>query len=462
MGTSTAPAGRRAFAAEGRELTLMVVAAATTVTLVAYTTTVTTVTASAQTFSAGLAWQTWILSGMSLGLAGALLTTGALADLFGHRRVFFWSSVALGGFSALGALAPSVLILVIARVLQGAAGAGLLAAGLGVLGDAFPDGRGRTRATGMWGAALAAGIATGPVLAALLSSAAGWRSSYWLAAAAAAAVALAAGALPGPQERRSETRVDLPGAVAMVLAMGCLTAGITEGRSSWTSPLTLGLLAIGVAGLALFAAIERRRTAPMLDLSLLRRPAFRASVSGAAITGLSTIALMTSVPTLLQHGLGLTALAAGGVLAIWSTVSMLTATQVGRLPERLGSQPRAAAGLLASAVGTGALGLIGDGSSWWVLAPGLAIAGVGSGVVNAALARLAVESVPTGSGGLGSGANNTARYLGSAVGIALVVAIISSGAPGHAGLLDGWNHAAWFAGTINLAGAAMATLARDR
>lgn len=457
-----APSTPTVRSAQPRGLTLPVVAAATIVALVAYTTTVTTVAASAATFSAGLAWQTWILSGMSLGLAGALLTTGALADIFGHRRVFFWASIALAAFSALGALAPSVLVLVMARVLQGVGGAGMLAAGLGLLGDAFPEGRRRTRATGMWGAALAAGIASGPVLAALLTSTAGWRSSYWLAVVAAGAVALAAGALPEPRERRGSGRLDLPGALSMVVAMGALTAGITQGRSSWMSPVTLGLLAVGVAALALFAVIEHRRSAPMLDLALLRRPAFLASVSGAAVTGLATIALMTSVPTLLEKGVGISALAAGAVLAIWSTVSMVVATQVGRLPERLGSRVRLAGGLLASAVGTGALGWLGDGSSWWALAPGLVIAGVGSGVVNAALARLAVESVPAGAAGLGSGANNTARYLGSAIGIALVVAIISSGGPDQVGLFAGWNHAAWFAATVNLAGAGLAALSSDR
>ncbi len=115
---------------------------------------------------------------------------------------------------------------------------------------------------------------------------------------------------------------------------------------------------------------------------------------------------------------------------------------------------------MASAIGTGALGLLGEDSAWWALAPGLAIAGVGSGVVNAGLARLAVESVPIGSAGLGSGANNTARYLGSAIGIALVVAIIASGGPGHTGLLDGWNHAAWYAGAANLGGAGLVVLTR--
>lgn len=442
--------------------TLSVVAAATVVVLVAYTTTVTTVAASAATFDAGLSWQTWVLSGMSLGLAGALLTVGALADLFGHRRVFAWSSLALAATSALGALAPSIGVLVVARVLQGAAGAGMLAAGLGLLGDAYPSGRERTRATGMWGAALAAGIATGPVLAAALGEAWNWRAAYWLAAVAALAVAAAAGALPDPAERDSGARVDLPGAATMVVAMGALTAGITSGRSDWTSPVTVGLIVLGLVALATFALVEHRRRTPMLDLGLLRRPLFLTSVSGAAVTGLATIAIMTYVPTLLARGAGISVLAAGAVLAIWSGTSMVVAAQVSRLPESLDGRTRLAVGLVASAVGAGALALAHEGSAWWVLAPGLAVAGVGSGVVNAALARLAVESVPTGSGGLGSGANNTARYLGSALGIALVAALLSSGGDGTSGLFTGWGHAALYAAAVNLVGAVLALAARER
>jgi MFS family permease len=178
------------------------------------------------------------------------------------------------------------------------------------------------------------------------------------------------------------------------------------------------------------------------------------------VSGLATVALMSYAPTLLQRGLDQSALAAGGILAVWSLTSMLVAMQAGRLPDRIGARQRLIAGLVLSAGGSAALAGLGAGSSWWRLAPGLFVAGLGSGLANAALARLAVESVPPASMALGSSANNTARYLGSALGIALVVAIVSAGGTGTAGLVDGWNHAALATAAINLAGAALALALR--
>jgi len=457
-----APRRARAAALRGEDAVLAVVGVATLLAAVVFTTVITTVGETAGSFAAATDWQTWALGGMSLGLAGTLLSAGAIADVLGHRRVFVLSSLSLAASSALAALAPSMLAFVVARVLQGAGAAGIVAAGLGLIGHVFPQGPPRTRATGLWGAMLAGGIALGPVLGAGLAIVADWRAAYGVEGLAAVAVAGAGVLLPESRERTRPRRLDPPGVLTMLVAMGCLTAGLTSGRTSWTSAATLLLLLAGVAALAAFAWIERRRRDPMLDLALLRRPLFLVSVGGAAATGLATVALMSYVPTLLQRGLDRSALAAGGILAIWSLTSMVVAMQARRLPERFTARGRLVAGLLASAVGSAALAWLGTGSSWLALAPGLAVAGVGSGLANAALARLAVESVPRGSAGLGSGANNTARYLGSALGIALVVAIVSAGGAGRAGLVDGWNHAALVAALLNLAGAALGVAARER
>jgi MFS family permease len=443
-----------------RAVTLAVAGAATLLVLVVFTTVITTVGATASSFHASVSWQTWALSGMSLGLATWLLPAGALADRAGHRLVFALSSAALAVFTALGAAAPSMAVFVSARVLQGAAGAGMLAAGLGVIGAAFPQGPSRTHATGVWGAMLAAGIALGPVLGAALMLPGTWRTSYWAEALAAAAVAWAARALPGPRPHGRPRRLDPPGASAMAIAMGSLTAGLTSGRLSWTSPTTITLLAGGAAALVAFTAIEARRSEPMLDLRLFRQPLFAASMSGAAITGLATVALMSYAPTLLERGLHGTALSAGGVLAIWSVTSMLVSMQARRIPARIHARGRLIAGLVTSGFGAAALSWLPATASWARLAPGLAIAGIGSGLANAALARLAVESVPRSDAALGSGSNNTARYLGSAIGIALVVAIVSTGGSGTAGLVTGWNRAALTAALINLAGAVLVAASR--
>lgn len=433
---------------------LWVVGAATLVVLAAFTTVMTTVGDTVATFVPSPAWQTWALGGMSLGLAGALLTAGTVADIVGRRGVFVWANIVLAGASLLAALAPSMLVFVVARVLQGAAGAGVLAAGLGLLGQLFPPGSARTHATGIWGATLAAGIAVGPVLGAVSTALTSWRLAHGIDAVVALAMAVVGRSLPRPTGQVGRRSLDPLGAVTMFVAMSFLTAGITAGRTSWTSPPTGALFVAGLLALGAFGWVESRRSDPMLDLSLLRNPRFLVSVVGAAVTGLASVGLMTYVPTVVQRGLGDGGLAGGWLLALWALVSMVIATGARWLPAGLPAHARLTAGLAVSALGSTAIAWLGVGSSWVTLVPGLVVAGVGSGLANAALAHLAVESVPDGDASLGSGANNTARYVGSALGIACVAAILAAGGADRPGLLHGWNHAALASAGLNLFGAA--------
>jgi fucose permease len=166
----------------------------------------------------------------------------------------------------------------------------------------------------------------------------------------------------------------------------------------------------------------------MLDLSLFRRPLFLASTVGGLITGLSLVAMMSYLPTVLQRSAGQTALGAAGIFTIFSGLSFVVSLQVRRLAHRISATGLLAGGLLVSAVGEIAMYGFAAAGSWHRLLPGLVIAGLGYGVLNSALARLAVESVPADRGGMGSGANNTARYVGSSIGFAMIVAIVA--APG--------------------------------
>ena len=136
-----------------------------------------TVQDTAVDLDAGPAGQTWALSSMSLGLAGALLTLGRWPTSSVTAVCSSSPSSGWGLAAGLAAAAPTMTTFVIARVLQGVAGAGVLAAGLGLLGRHFQAGPERTRATGLWGASLGAGIALGPVVAAALSDAVDWRAA---------------------------------------------------------------------------------------------------------------------------------------------------------------------------------------------------------------------------------------------------------------------------------------------
>lgn len=444
--------------------TLAVSCAATLLVLLNFTAPLSTVGPIGANLGSGPTGQTWMLGSISVGLAACLMAAGALADGYGRRRAFLGGGTGLAAATVLCACAPTTAVFVVGRLLQGAASAALLAASLGLLGHAYPAGPQRARATGLWGAMVGGGITVGPVFSALLIEVAPWRAGYAAIAGAAALVTLCG--LVTLRESRDERRrrFDLAGALTLGGGFALLVAALTEGRGGWTRPHVLACAVVALGLLAAFGRLERRTSEPVLDLALLRRPAFRAATVGALATGVGVIGLMTYVPTAAQQVLGASPLGSAALLAIWSGLSFLAAPQARRLVGRVGDRQQVAAGL--ALCGLGELALIGFGGSspWWRLAPGLALAGLGSGVVNAALAGLAVRSVPPHRVAVGSAANNAARYLGSSLGVALVAAVLA-GAPhgGHSAsdFGTGMSRAAAITGCLTLVGAALVAHCRD-
>jgi MFS family permease len=430
--------------------------------LVDYTSPLTTLAPTAQALHAGLTAQTWALTGTLVGLAALLLTMGSAADDFGRRRVFAGGAALLVVSSMMSAAAPDTGLFLAGRVLQGCGGAALLAASLGLVGHAFPSGPARIRATGIWGAMVGLGIAAGPVYAALLERAAGWRAVYWgLAVVAVVVLVLAVGLAESRGQRRR--KLDLAGVATLGAGSTCLCAGLAQGRYGWGSLNVIILLVVGALLLAAFFAVEARVSEPMLDVALLRSPGFVASCGGALFTGLAIVGLMSYLPTVLERALGQSPLAAGGILAIWSGLSFVVALQARRLATRIPAATQVAGSLLLCGVGEALLlGISADGS-WVRVVPGLAIAGVGSGVLNAALARLAVASVPAQRAAMGSGANNTARYIGSSLGVAVVVTVVAQGTSSRgaaAAMVSGANDAFIVSALLCLTGAALCAAAR--
>jgi MFS family permease len=169
---------------------------------------------------------------------------------------------------------------------------------------------------------------------------------------------------------------------------------------------------------------------------------------------------MSYAPTFFQQGLTLSLLGSAVLLSVWSGTSMVVALAARALPSRIGTRVRLVAGLLLAGCGELALGGLSAGTGWPRLVPGLLLAGIGTGMANAALGRIAVASVPPAQAGMGSGANNTARYLGGAAGVALVVTVAS--ATGIGGAVPAWNHAAVMSAGLCAAGAASVAATRLR
>jgi MFS family permease len=430
--------------------------------MVAFTAPLSTLNPTATGLQAGEVGRTWVLSSMSIGLGAFLLTAGRMADDYGRRRTFVAGAALLALGAGAAAVASDVVVFVLARIGQGVGAAALIAASLGMLAATFPDPRRRAHATGVWGASLGAGIAIGPLLSSGLALWHSWRDVYAVLVAAGLGLAATAQGCDESRDGR-DTRLDLPGVTVLVVGMSALLAGLTEGREGWGRPLVVGLLAAGTLLLGVFVRVELSSAHPMLDLALFRRPAFLAVTLAAVANGAGVISLLSYLSGFLGVAYGRSAWSAAWLMLVWSLPSVVTALAARRLPERWTGRGRMAAALVLMAVGLLLLVGLSTDSGPMRFVPGLFVAGVGSGFLNAALGRESVSSVPAGHGGLGSGANNTARYLGSALGVTVVSVVAApSDATGPGSLVAGWNHAALITTALTLAGALGVVLVGER
>ncbi|MGX1093364.1 putative MFS family arabinose efflux permease [Streptomyces albogriseolus] len=409
--------------------TLALTSAATAVALMTYTAPIVTLPATAAALHTPLSAQAWLLNGTPLGLAALLLVAGSLADDYGRRRIFVWGTLALGVTTALGALATGTWLFTLARIAQGAASAALLASSLGLIVHAFPTAAGRLRATGVWGAFVTGGIAVGPLLAAGIPN---WRTVYGVLGAAALLTALLGTRALTESRSPRGGRPDFAGAATFGLALVSLVAALTLGRDGWLRAPVWLLLGATVALLAGFALVERRTATPMIDLSLLRHRGFLASSVGGLFAGLSVIGLFSFLPAVLQRVLGMSAMDTALLSLLWAGLAFVVALQARRLAGRVPTRVQLALAFALHAVGViTMLGAV-DAGSTARFVPGMMIAGVGSGLLNAALPLLAVESVPAARAAMGSGAQQTLRYIGSCAGVSLTIAVATSSSGGPA------------------------------
>jgi len=441
--------------------TLAVVAASTLLVLATFVTPLATGVRTAAALGTGAGGQAWLLSAMSVGLAAALLVAGAAADQLGRRRVFIGGLVLVAAGAAVSAAAGSTGVFLAGRLLEGLGGAGVLACSLGLISAAFPLGPPRARAAAVWGASVGAGTGLGGVLTVVLDTGTGWRATYVLTAVLAVTLALTTRLVLPDHGSRTRRRVDVAGPVLLVAALTSVLVALVGTRSGLGATGVVAFLALGAGLLVAFVLVENRLREPLVDLALFRVPGFVGASIGALVTGAAVVGLMSFLPTVLQRALGESLLSVTLMVLVWSAVSTVTALAVRWVPA-LGGRLLLAIGLAVSAAGLAALAVLGpDGSALRVL-PGLVVLGVGYGAANAALGREAVAHVPAERAAMGSGANNTARYLGAAVGVTLVVLITVSGAPAGtpAGLTSGWNTAALAGALLSGAGALAVLLIR--
>ncbi|MEE2057074.1 MFS transporter [Rhodococcus artemisiae] len=425
---------------------LLPVAAGTALVLVTYVTPMATLAPTSEDLGAGTVSGAWILSAMSIGLAGALLAGGLLGDRVGRRRVYVGGLLAVVAGAFACAVAWDPWILVGARVLQGAGGAAVLACGLAILAHSYPSGRERVHATAVWGACVGGGVAGGSLLAMALDVGTGWRENY--VAVAVVGTLLLVPTLRGVPETRAGVarRIDVGGLALLIAGMVLLVSALTQVRDG------VGVVAAVLIVLALMIfvalwAVERRAEHPLVDPDLLRHPSFLATTFGALTLGVGMIGMASFLPTVAQAGFGDSLRMASVPPLVWAVTSMSASLALRWLPLPLrGPLPIAA---LLALTAAGMITAIGADSTVQLLVP-MSLTGITTGLLNAILGREAVAGAPPDHAAMASGANNTARYLGAACGITLF-AVIAANTGGD--ITGGWTNAVLTAACITLLGA---------
>ena len=368
----------------------------------------------------------WTIDAYSLSLAALLLPTGSLADILGRRRMFAAGLAVFTLGSLLCGISGTGLQLILFRALQGIGGATIFATSLALLAQSF-HGRERGFAFGVYGAVITLAAGCGPVLGGVLTTELSWRWIFFVNLPI-GVIALVI-TLIGVQEFRPphSRRIDIPGFAVFTLGLVALVYGLIEsGRAGWGSTRVIASLAVALVALAAFPVVERARREPMFDLRLLRKPTFVGGLAAAFGMNGSLYAVILYLVVYLQSGLHYSALGAGVRLVVITGGSMLTALPAGRLSERIPVRWLIGPGLLLVGIGLLLMRGIAADSSWTHLILGFAIAGAGSGLVNAPLASTAVGVVAPRDAGMASGINTTFRQIGIATAVAALGSIFTA------------------------------------
>jgi EmrB/QacA subfamily drug resistance transporter len=380
------------------------------------------------TFRADVASVEWVVTIYLLVVSGLLLSFGRLGDMRGHRSLFLAGLLVFVVSSALCGLAPGVGALVAFRALQALGGAMLLANSPAILTKNFPATQ-RGQALGLQSTMTYLGLTAGPSLGGWLTSQLSWRAVFYInVPVGLLAVWLAWRSIPPDRVGDQHPgRFDLAGALTFMAGLVALLLGLNQGQEwEWTSPAILALLAAAVMLLGAFIAIERRVTAPMLDLSLFRSRVFSASTASAVLNYICLYTVLFLLPFYLIQARGLDPALAGLVLTAQPVIMAIAAPVSGTLSDRIGARWLSTPGMAIIAVGLLWLARLGPSSPLWQVAVGLAIVGLGTGMFVSPNTSALLGAAPLNRRGIASGIMATARNVGMVLGVGLAGAVLTT------------------------------------
>ncbi|MFC9506177.1 MFS transporter [Streptomyces sp. NPDC057002] len=379
----------------------------------------------------GITGLEWVVDAYTLMFAALLLSAGALSDRIGARKAFAGGLALFIVASVACGLAPSLPVLVAARVVQGIGAAVTMPTSMALVRQAFPDPARRARAVGVWAMGGALAAAAGPVLGGVLSLAS-WRMIFWINLPVGILTLLLLARTPHSPTRPAP--FDWIGQTTAILAMGGLTFGAIEaGAAGFTAPQVLASLGVAVVALAAFVTAQAKVAHPMVPLALFRSP----TVVVATGIGFAFMVGFYGLPFLFslyfqQHGLS--ALGAGIAFLPMMLLSACLTPFSARIAERTGPRVPVIAGLLLIAAGSVALAGVPASVPVWVTALLLIPIGMSGPLVMPPTTALLLEHVSAQHTGTASGVFNTSRQIGGALAVAVFGALLSASAGFEHGL----------------------------
>jgi EmrB/QacA subfamily drug resistance transporter len=408
---------------------------------------------------------TWVATAYALTFGGFLLLGGRVADMAGRRRTFVVGLAVFAIASLAGGLAPNLPVLIAARAVQGLGAALVAPAALALVMTLFTDGAARGRAMAVWGAVGAGGGAAGSIAGGLLTEWLGWRSVLWVnVPIGVLAITLTPGLLPSAKGTGGRG-FDLAGAVSVTGGLALLVyALVGAGKAGWGSARTLALITLAGLLIAAFVLIERRAAHPLVPLAIFRQ---RALTGANVLAVLHTAALMPMlffVALYLQQVHGYSPIDAGLSILPFALALAATAQFVPRVITRHGLKVPLVLGLVSTAAGLAwfsrAWGT--GGYATEIIGPAV-VSGLGAAIVFVAITIAATSGVSGHEAGLASGLISTTQQMGSALGLAILVAVATARTnanpqPGLAALTQGYRAGLLGGALIAIAAAALAAV----
>jgi EmrB/QacA subfamily drug resistance transporter len=405
----------------------------------------------------------WVVNGYTLALAALLLVGGSLGDRLGRRRVFafgiLWFTVA----SAACALAPGPRVLITLRVLQGVGGALLTPGSLAILQASFRE-EDRGQAIGAWTGLGGVASAIGPFVGGWLVAAASWRWIFLVNVPVGVCILLLAlRHVPESRDESAAGRVDVPGAVLVVLALTGVTYGLTEGPATgWARPGPVVALLVGVAAACAFVVVERRTTTPLLPPGLFASRQFSVTTAVTFVVYGALGGVLFLLPVVLQVVGGYSPLASGIALLPLTVVMLLLSSTSGRVASRIGPRLQMAVGPLVVGAGLALLARVPSDPDYVTgVLPAVLVFGLGLAVTVAPLTATALGSAPAAHAGIASAVNNDVARIGGLLAVAVLPTVsgISGSAYLHPDqLATGFETAARLAGAWCAAGGLLAAV----